>query len=362
MTNYTTKDEASTYQMVMAAAMIRKTLEQAERAPHPSNAEEIALKKGMAKFSLRAFNRMFHDREVSGVQVASSLLQLPAYYSPHTELHHINLHYLRRRFQALIQCSDNEDGRNEEHITINLNGSFRISILRMEGSDLRDLCLYEYVKVIRKRVAKHRTGGDIDFHVNYPEHGEKTQVICGPDSIPRTVALVGQLSQYQYNENRIQGGHPEILAMQNDLAAILLALFVPWETLPFLVSDVMSIYGEGCDAHCDRLNHTGLHVCSIVWKRIKDTLPEHVQELAQNVELLRKSKDDIKVDMVERVAAASAMQITFNPDLDDAEEILDERDQITGAVDDDTLRLSYHLIRQRWTREDCVTVADISPL
>jgi hypothetical protein len=45
MTNYTTKDEASTYQMVMAAAMIRKPLEQAERAPHPSNAEEIALKK-----------------------------------------------------------------------------------------------------------------------------------------------------------------------------------------------------------------------------------------------------------------------------------------------------------------------------
>ena len=94
ITNYATKDEASTYQMVMTAAMMRKTLEQAEQASNPSNAEKIALEKGMMNFSLRVFNRMSHDKEVSGVQVASSLLQLPAYYTPHTELHHINLYYL----------------------------------------------------------------------------------------------------------------------------------------------------------------------------------------------------------------------------------------------------------------------------
>ena len=94
--NYATKDEASTYQMVMTAAMMRKTLEQAEQASNPSNAEKITLEKGMMNFSLRVFNRMSHDKEVSGVQVASSLLQLPAYYTPRTELHRINLYYLRR--------------------------------------------------------------------------------------------------------------------------------------------------------------------------------------------------------------------------------------------------------------------------
>jgi hypothetical protein len=74
ITNYATKDEASTYQMVMMAAVMKKNLEQAEQASTPTNAERIALEKGMLNFSLRVFNRMSHDREVSGVQVASSLL------------------------------------------------------------------------------------------------------------------------------------------------------------------------------------------------------------------------------------------------------------------------------------------------
>jgi hypothetical protein len=54
----------------------------------------------------------------------------------------------------------------------------RVSVFddyRWNGSDLKDLSLYEYVKIIiRKRVAKHRTGSDINFHANHPEHGEKT--------------------------------------------------------------------------------------------------------------------------------------------------------------------------------------------
>jgi hypothetical protein len=34
---------------------------------------------------------------VRGVQVASSLLQLPTYYTPPRERYRVNLHYLRRR-------------------------------------------------------------------------------------------------------------------------------------------------------------------------------------------------------------------------------------------------------------------------
>jgi hypothetical protein len=72
ITNYATKDEASTYQMVMTAAMM---LEQARQASNPSDAERIALEKGMRNFALRVFNRMSHDKE------ASSLPQLPTYYT-----------------------------------------------------------------------------------------------------------------------------------------------------------------------------------------------------------------------------------------------------------------------------------------
>jgi Helitron helicase-like domain at N-terminus len=194
ITNYATKDEASTYQMVMTAAMMRKTLEQARQASNPSDAERIALEKGMRNFALRVFNRMSHDKEVSGVQVASSLLRLPTYYTPPTELHRINLHYLRRRLQAFVQHCDDEEGRREEQVAVHLNRNFRLSVFddyRWRGSDLKDLCLYEYVKIIRKRAARHRTGSDINFDANHPEHEEKTQVICGPGDAKRTVTLIG---------------------------------------------------------------------------------------------------------------------------------------------------------------------------
>jgi hypothetical protein len=46
------------------------------------------------------------------------------------------------------------------------------------------------------------------------------------------------------------------------------------------------------------------------------------------------------------------MQVAFNSDLDDAEDMLDRSVEINGSLDDYTLRLSYHLIRERWTRED----------
>ena len=76
ITNYATKDEASTYrddggndEENLGASWSR--LEQARQASDPSNAERIALEKGMRNFALRVVNRMSHDKEVSGMQVAS---------------------------------------------------------------------------------------------------------------------------------------------------------------------------------------------------------------------------------------------------------------------------------------------------
>jgi hypothetical protein len=83
ITNYATKDEASTYQMVMAAALIRKILD--EQDTSTLSAEE---KHRLQTFPLHVVT---NDREVSGVEVACSLLQLPAYYTPKTEVVRINL-------------------------------------------------------------------------------------------------------------------------------------------------------------------------------------------------------------------------------------------------------------------------------
>src|SRR2546421_2246989 len=56
--------------------------------------------------------------------------------------------------KTLIQCSDNDDGRNEEQVAIKLSGNVRVSVFddyRWRDSDLKDLCLYEYVKRSEER-------------------------------------------------------------------------------------------------------------------------------------------------------------------------------------------------------------------
>jgi hypothetical protein len=45
----------------------------------------------MDQFTLRYFNTLSHDREISGVQIASSLLQLPTYYTNNYNFVQVNL-------------------------------------------------------------------------------------------------------------------------------------------------------------------------------------------------------------------------------------------------------------------------------
>jgi len=52
-------------------------------------------KKDMDQFALRCFNTLSHDREISGVQIASSLRQLPTYYTVNDNFVQVNLWWLR---------------------------------------------------------------------------------------------------------------------------------------------------------------------------------------------------------------------------------------------------------------------------
>ena len=104
----------------------------------------------------------------------------------------------------------------------------------------------------------------------------------------------------------MRDGHPETLAMRNDLARTLLPLFVPWEDLS-LFDNAMGICGDGCNATCDGSTHTGLQACAMAWAEIKDSLPDHARDHAWNVDLLRKLKEDAKVDLAEQTTSAAAL-------------------------------------------------------
>jgi hypothetical protein len=54
-----------------------------------------------------------------------------------------------------------------------------------------------------------------------------TQVVCGPGSV-----------SLWWDSFPERSGHPGTFTIQNDLAGILWALFVPFETLPSLFNDV----------------------------------------------------------------------------------------------------------------------------
>jgi hypothetical protein len=159
ITNYSTKDENSTYQMVTVVAVIKESQERV-KATTKANDEE--------RDAGEITRRMSLDKEVSSMQVASSLLQLPTYYDPRSESRHINLHYLRRRFESLICRSNGDYAINEEDIAITSAMRAQTSVFddyRCRGAMLRPLCINQYVKLVRKRPVENQTGGRILIHV-----------------------------------------------------------------------------------------------------------------------------------------------------------------------------------------------------
>ncbi len=119
------------------------------------------------------------------------------------------------------------------------------------------------------------TSHDIQFLPEHPDYESKIQHYTGKRPADTyTVALTGPLSENQPLEDGIHGGHPETEAMQNDLALILLALLMPWNQLLFLCTMF----------NCNLQNYKD-HYAEI-WNFVKPSLPCHIQDVAQNIELL----------------------------------------------------------------------------
>jgi hypothetical protein len=91
LTNYGTKDNVSPYQMLVKATLLKQAIEKS-KAPLTPDANNLRIrKKDMDQFALRCFNTLSNDREVSGMQIASSFLQLPTYYTANDDFVQVNL-------------------------------------------------------------------------------------------------------------------------------------------------------------------------------------------------------------------------------------------------------------------------------
>jgi transcriptional regulator of met regulon len=178
ITNYATKDDVSPLQMVTKAALLKQAIDHAHSTQAPSTADLRLRQRNMVNFSLRCFNSLSQDREVSGVQVASTLLQLPSYYTINYNFTRINLWWLKRYVRTLVplttsQPPSSSDPPPEEPCVYNGNTAAPASLFdnyKWRGLPLSSLCLFEYCMLIRTRHSRDATTQDIEFDQRHPRH------------------------------------------------------------------------------------------------------------------------------------------------------------------------------------------------
>jgi hypothetical protein len=361
ITNYATKDDVSPWQIVAKAALLKQSIEKAKVAEPPTATDLRLREKGVNNFALRCFNALSHDREISGVQVASSLLQLPTHYTISYNFVRINLWWLRRYIRSIIlpdnlESSHPSDPIAEEPCAYETGDTAPVSIFdnyKWRGPHLAPLALFEYCMLVKTKNTRDAIADDIDFDPNHPRYTTHVQRLARTLSQVATVNFNGQLTEFQAAEDAIPGGHPRTVAVKNDMAEILLGLFVPWHHL----TDLFRRYATKRDA------------CLQVWAAVEPTLVFHNRGFARNIELLRKSKEDCQADAKMWKSANGAAE-SFRHDVDDFEPVNfasdEEGDEFFQLQDEnfnaETLIAAYHSISKAWHRETLVTGRRIPPL
>lgn len=363
ITNYATKDDVSPWQMVAKAALLKQRIERAETAELPTRTDLRLRERGLDDFALRCFNTLSHDREISGVQVASTLLNLPTHYTTSYNFIRVNLWWLRRYIRALIQpvpidVGESSNPMAEEPCAYGASTTAPVSIFdnyKWRGQQLACLTLFEYCMLIRTTNARDAIADDVDFDMSHPQSNTHVQRLARTSSQVATVTFNGQITEFQASEDAVPGGHPKTVANMNDLAEILLGLFVPWGQLAGLFQEHANAVPTKRDA------------CSRIWKTVEPTLVPHLRTFAANIELLRKSREDSYADAKLRKALVSVDSL-FDRDVDELE--IDNLDSdsddsfmnLDESVSIETLIAAYHSIAKCWDRETLVAARRIPSL
>jgi hypothetical protein len=310
----------------------------------------------MDQFALRCFNTLSHDREISGVQIASSLLQLPTYYTRNYNFVQVNLWWLRQYVRAVMDpaqspADDSTQLMGDEQCAYQPGDNAPVSRFdnyKWRGPDLVHLPFFEYCMLVQTKNVRDAIAADLEFDPRHPKHGIQVQHLVRKKSQVATVTFSGQLSQFQAEEESVAGGHPVTTAMENDLAEMLLGLFVPWNQLPALSRQHVADYETTPDAYAK------------IWSIVEPTLSPHNRNFASNIELLRKSKEDSRIDAALR-RTMNTFEDAFDHDVDDegaadlefdVEEPLDTLNEDFGT---ETLIAAYHSVAMSWRKESLIS-------
>jgi hypothetical protein len=217
---------------------------------------------------------------------------------------------------------------------------------RWRGDLLSPISLFEYCMLVRTKRLEDATLDDVPFEEKHPRHSTHMQRLARSPSQMLTVTLQGQLTEFQSAEDSIPGGHPTTTAIENDLAEILLGLFVPWERLATLVlSNSSPTQNIRRDLHQ-------------IWSTVQPALPAHCQTFAKNIKLLRKSQSDCQADAFLRKQAVEHTSPLDHelaeppyPASDSDEETRQLAPTADETLDTETLLAAFFAISRRWTLE-----------
>lgn len=126
ITNYLTKSDCSQYQRVISVARMRKAFDN-----HDTNIMIGSSNYTLTfdKYALKAFNQLFHDREISRLLVTSYLLNLPDHYSLKAIIKTINITILQAKLLLIL------NGKN-------FNKSD--DIVHVDGMKIRPYLMYKH--------------------------------------------------------------------------------------------------------------------------------------------------------------------------------------------------------------------------
>ncbi|KAJ5100152.1 hypothetical protein N7532_007153 [Penicillium argentinense] len=336
------------------------SIESAKAADPPTATDLRLQEKGTTNFALRCFNTLAHDREVSGVQVASKLLQLPSYYTNSYNFVRVNLWWLRQHVRTMLRSDRaNSAPMADEPCTYEIGDAAPANIFdnyKWRGPHLACLPFFEYCMLVRTMNVRDAVLDDVDFDVSHPRYLSHVQRLARSKSQVATISFSGQLTEFQPAEDAISGGHPTTEAIINDLAEILLGLFIPWEDLGPLL----------CRSKEQGNNYPQ------IWATVEPTLSPHNRDFARNIDLLRKSKEDCQADAkLRESAAASAAYDSYDHHMgviqrtdsySDNEEGVDSVHLQDETFKPETLIAAYGSIARLWQKELLATGRRIPPL
>jgi hypothetical protein len=231
ITNYATKADVSPYQILVKAALIADARKIAP-SNTTSNSEDNHQTPQDSKFLLRLYNALANDQEISGVQVASTLLDFPSYKNL-TKFTYISIWSLRNYIRYLLRIPfphADEDSIDNPYL-LRVQGKpplDRLQNYELRGQVLQDFCFFEYCMLLQRRAMADATPADCFYDNSRPKYETEVQHLAKSPSQTYTVCRQGQLSAFQNEEEAILRGHPTTPSIRNDLAEILLTCFIPW--------------------------------------------------------------------------------------------------------------------------------------